>query len=300
MRELLQKVRDGLAGPPPPPAATFHGPLPERFAVVLVRANQAAPQLSEDALRWMAGRLEAHGFHAGACNYGGLRCFAPHEHGSDDRCIATGLAGAPVYLRRYPSDVAALRRLIAVAHHSALGADVRPYAEPNGLAGYRSLAPSEEEIDPENVGAWYDALNPFAPSALMESRVQEVAAAWKELEAKRATDPKVARVTQPQYEFWLKFWADWQRGDKRQEAVNAVITDVNAARANALGIATQDDPNRLKNIALEEQSAAKGAAVAVDETASKYGVGAGQEWRILAVAGGAILAILLAAIGVRR
>lgn len=301
--------------PPEAPAGELAG-LPPGFAVLLVEVGRAAPPLSPAGVLWLEARLSEHGYCEPLRNFGGLRCLLPHQHGRDDQCGRVG----GIYLRRYPSEGFGLVRLLHVAHFHTLGGDVpalshRPAAV--NLGGYRSLEPSPEALDSEadeegtqgveepepepedTLGAWYDAVNPFGPSAELEQRVQEVAATWQGLKAKMDADPKVARMLKPSYDHWLAFWARWQKGDKDQADARAVIADANISRANALGIQTQDDPGKIKDIAFEELSKAKAAGVKIDDAAAAAGIKPGGEWKILAGLS-ALGALLVAALVVRR
>jgi len=125
----------------------------------------------------------------------------------------------------------------------------------------------EQEV--EALEGFFDAVNPFAPSAEAEAKVKEVAAQWPELEAKMKADPKIDRALKPQHDAWVDFWTKWQKGEKNQEAIRAMIADVNVARANALGIFTQDDKKRVADIASEKLSTARGAAQATDDAAKE-------------------------------
>ncbi len=132
----------------------------------------------------------------------------------------------------------------------------------------------------------------------MEKRVQEVAAIWANLDGRARYDAKLQALLKPRRDAWMKFWIDWQGGRKDEENVNSMIADANGARAEALKINVQDDPRRVKNVALEDQSKSKARAVAVDEAAAAVGINPGGEWKI--VAGVVGLAGLLVAAILRR
>ncbi len=301
--------------PAAPAAPSSARELPAGFPILLVEVGRAAPPLSPAAIVWLDARLAEHGYCEPLRNFGALRCQVPHEHGTDDHCARVG----GVYLRRYPSEAAGLVRLLTVAHFLTLGGDVPPLGHRPAavnLGGYRSIEPADETLDSEaqesgtegvsgdelggdELGAWHDAINPFAPSAELEQRLQEVAATWQGLKSKMDADPKLAKLLKPSHDHWLDFWAKWQKGDRDQEGARAVIADANASRANALGIFTQQDPQRVKDIASEDLNKAKKAAVAVDDAATAAGLKPGSEWKVVAVIG-SVAALLVGALVIRR
>lgn len=148
--------------------------------------------------------------------------------------------------------------------------------------------------------AVFDALDPFAPSAELKGRLEEVAAAWAALKLRMDADPKLARAVKAQYDHWIEFDRKWNSGDRNIDDANAVISDVNVARRTADKTDQVTDTGTIQNVNLDNASAARAAAVKVDETAAKVGIAPGGEWKIPAailavgaVIGGTILVVHL-------
>ncbi len=106
------------------PKAPAKGAVPERFALLFVRAQEGAP-LSPEALAWISARLNASGYNEKAQNYCNLVCLAPHVHGSDGRCVPCG----STWIRRFATDEDAVKRLVLTARHANLGCAVAPLCE---------------------------------------------------------------------------------------------------------------------------------------------------------------------------
>lgn len=117
--------------------------------------------------------------------------------------------------------------------------------------------------------SFFDSINPFAPDEKTKQSVQDAAAAWTDLEAKMSKDVKLAKLLKSSHDHWLVFWKNWQAGDRDLSDVRAVIADVNASRANALKIFTQDDPERVKDVDTLS-STARRAADSVDAIVHRY------------------------------
>jgi hypothetical protein len=126
-----------------------------------------------------------------------------------------------------------------------------------------------EVNDAADIAGWTDALNPFAPSDDAKKKVGEVYTKWLELEPKMADSPQVAKELKPQHDFWSAFWKRWQDGDRDIDKINAVVIDVNVARANALKILTQQDKDKVANMDPAKLSSARETATKVDEGVTK-------------------------------
>ncbi len=183
--ELLASLGAAVASSLVAPAAhPYSGDLPDGFGLLLVDAGAGAPPLSPAAAAWVHERLRLGGYHPAARNFGAVRCLLPHIHGLGLQCVTAGPSSSPVYLRRFDDDTTALARLLVLAHFASLGGDVAPLprapAAPSageGVGGYRSLAPSSDEIEAESLGGanlGSGFLDYFStPSELMEKRVQK-------------------------------------------------------------------------------------------------------------------------------
>ena len=153
-------------------------------------------------------------------------------------------------------------------------------------------------VSGDDLGGFFDAVNPFAPSAEAEAKVQEVAAVWAGLEPKIQANPAVAAAVKPQRDFWLQFYKKWRGGDRDENAIRAVIADANAARSNALGaeqkkfVSLADTP-KVADIESEKLTAARGAAQSVDDRANALGLTPGREKWIIGGIVGVLLLFLL-------
>lgn len=114
------------------------------------------------------------------------------------------------------------------------------------------------------------ALNPFTPNEVTEKKIAEVALGWARLELQMKSDPKIARALKAHHDHWVPFWTDWQNGKKNQDAVNDIVRDLNAARANAAGTLTQNDPGRVREVPTDEISKARGAAEWINQNAPSF------------------------------
>ncbi len=157
----------------------------------LAEMLDGCPPLSEAARDWLQHRLTTHGVHEAARNFGGLRCYAPHKHGSDDRCVKATEGPRPAFLRVYPSERDGLRRLVILANLTTLSRPV----DPPTSGGAPSSASSASSVHAEKyrdlsrawapVLAWFDAASPACPCKAASA---PLVASWRVLAARVAKD----------------------------------------------------------------------------------------------------------------
>jgi hypothetical protein len=118
--------------------------LPPDFASNLERARAACPGTSPAAWQWIDRQLEAAGkaaYDAEAHNFARTRCpeAGPHaRHG--ERCLERKTPRGRVYVRRFRSDVEALRRLLELGRAAALQEPCSPCLGADGRASLSRAA----------------------------------------------------------------------------------------------------------------------------------------------------------------
>lgn len=125
-------------------------------------------------------------------------------------------------------------------------------------------APADDDAT-SDVSGWFDdaakwVASPFtdnAPTAALEGKIQEVAAAWATIEPKMKADPKLARTNKILYDHWIQFYKDWQAGKKDVDDSRSITLEVNVARRNALGIDQTQDKGTISEVDIEAERKAE-------------------------------------------
>lgn len=197
--------------------------------------------------QWLADRLARWGYTPAAINVGGLRCTAPHVHGTGDGCIKVAV-GAEVHdLARFPSWRHATRALVATAMRA--GATAASPAPDLPLVGYRSAHPVEGETSgtlsdfAQRAAEIVDPLGSqllWGPSSEAEATFRGLLADWEAFE--RAGVPTKIPELRETYDTWVKFRDEWLSGHGDELMLNSIVADSNRVRRTLAEKAGQPDP----------------------------------------------------------